>query len=436
MTIVLHIGKLQYIGWLGCRSSLNRETTMILSQLVMMTLLGMTGTLVSRAQPAPGDVFREYYWTNISGEGDGFIRVGGRLGYGGGPLQWPDPLDLQYATKAEVVIEKLLCHDGTRGLAISVNSNAWVNVPESPCIPTPQWEYQHHTYPIVPVPLSWLRTTNNHFQLRVSNEHPWNWPQMLIYGVHLRIYYDPHKKAHPIGRMVMPRHGDTLGTNVQLIVDVPYSTHGIRSVLFLGEYEDVNYEGDGIYRQWHYHYRRGMITGHIGTVTSRPWMYMWDTSWVPDQPKPFRLAAWITDNTGLTYFTEPITNLTFMREGLSVELCKPYDVPTKWVTRYSGKAQKFRIFGNLEKIHAARLVWVSWSPGYMNGLYINGERVFENEGPRYAYYRHSVTLTNLAVLQHGENTLETGLTPRHDGKMVHGMEVNWPGIMVLIQYHN
>jgi len=30
--------------------------------------------------------------------------------------------------------------------------------------------------------------------------------------------------------------------------------------------------------------------------------------------------------------------------------------------------------------------------------------------------------------------VKTGLTPEHNGQMVHGMEVNWPGIMVLIQY--
>ena len=34
----------------------------------------------------------------------------------------------------------------------------------------------------------------------------------------------------------------------------------------------------------------------------------------------------------------------------------------------------------------------------------------------------------------GENLLSTGLTPKYNGKMVHGMEVNWPGIMALIQY--
>ena len=38
------------------------------------------------------------------------------------------------------------------------------------------------------------------------------------------------------------------------------------------------------------------------------------------------------------------------------------------------------------------------------------------------------------MLRSGENILKTGLTPKRNGQAVHGMEVNWPGIMVLIQY--
>jgi hypothetical protein len=70
----------------------------------------------------------------------------------------------------------------------------------------------------------------------------------------------------------------------------------------------------------------------------------------------------------------------------------------------------------------------------MEGLYLNERRVFEREGPRYAYYAHRVPLVDLEALRPGENVLKTGMTPRHDGQMVHGMELNWPGIMVLIQY--
>ena len=90
--------------------------------------------------------------------------------------------------------------------------------------------------------------------------------------------------------------------------------------------------------------------------------------------------------------------------------------------------------GDLSKAVAAQLVWSSWSPGYMRGISINGAKVFDTEGPRYQYYFHRVTVGDLSVFKPGVNTLTTGKTPLIDGQMVHGMEVNWPGIMVLIQY--
>jgi hypothetical protein len=147
-----------------------------------------------------------------------------------------------------------------------------------------------------------------------------------------------------------------------------------------------------------------------------------------------RLAARITDETGLTYFSPAVGDLAFERGGLSVELCMPYDLPKQWLTRKGEHQQKFRVAGDLDQAVAARLVWVSWRPGSMEGLYVNGRRVLDREGLRYACFVHRVPLADLTVLRPGENVLKTGMTPRYDGKMVHGMEVNWPGIMVSIQY--
>jgi hypothetical protein len=394
---------------------------------------GATGA--ARNSPRPGHVFREYLWTHATGDAGGALRVGGRLDYGGGPIVLPHDLDLEHATRAEVIVEKLLCHEGTRGLSISVNGNAWMALPEAPGIPEPQWDYMHHTYPVVAVPLSQLQPGGgNQVRLRVSDEHAWNWPQNLIYGVHIRVYYDPARKPHPTGRLVSPAPGAALGTAVALEAEAGSPNGSIRQVDFLGHYKDVNLQGDGEYTQWQYHFHRAILTNHIGSATAAPWRVRWDTAWVPDQPQPFELAARVTDETGLTYFTEAVGGLTFQREGLAVELCKPCDVPKQWLTRRGEHEQKFRVTGDLSQAVAAQLVWVSWSPGHMEGLYLNDHMVLDREGPKYAYHIHRVPVPDVAMLMAGENVLRTGKTPLYDGKMVHGMELNWPGIMVLIQY--
>jgi len=222
---------------------------------------------------------------------------------------------------------------------------------------------------------------------------------------------------------------------VKLSVEPNSATSPIKQVDYVGLYEDVNYEGDGIYRQWHYHYFHSQLMNHIGSATKAPFDFIWDTSWIPDQKEPLQIVARITDQTGLTYQTMTITNLSLKRTTGSVELCKPYNIPQKWVTRSGEKTESFDVRGDLSGAVAAQLVWSSWSPGYMNGILINGIKVFDQEGPRYQTYYHRVTLTDLSMFQSGRNTLTTGKTPKYNDKMVHGMEVNWPGIMVLIQYN-
>jgi len=394
----------------------------------------------------PGDVFREYLWWNEKGDAGGSFRVGGRYGdeypdrgwahdYINAAVTLDHDFDLDQTIRAEVVLEKILCHDSTRGLAIEVNGHPWIRIPEAEAIPYPPWEYQHHIYPVVPVPLAFLKAGGgNQFRLRVSPESSWKWPQNLIYGVHFRVYYDPAKKPHPVGRIATPPSGAKLGRSVPLEIETAEPADRIRQVDYVGQYEDVNYEGDGLYVRWHYHFFHGQILHHLGTAQEAPYRATWDTSWVPDQKQPMALAARIVGKDGLIYMTEAAAGLNFDRAGLSVELCKPYDIPKKWVTRTSEKGEHFVVTCDLGKAVAAQIAWSSWSPGYMNGVSINGTKVFDAEGPRYAYFFHRVNVGDLSVLKPGVNTLTTGKTPLVNGKMVHGMEVNWPGIMVLIQY--
>ena len=413
---------------------------------VLLVLAGLQTAGFSR--PAPGDVFREYMWWNEAGDAGGSLRVGGKEGdehpdrgwahnYINAAVILPHEFDLVHAIRAEVVVEKILCHECTQGLAIEINGNPWMNIPEAEAIAYPPWDYQHHIYPVVPIPLSFLKSgKGNQFRMRVDPEHPWKWPQNLVYGVHFRVYYDPAKKPHPTGRIASPASGAKLGRSVRLEVEATSPAGEIRQVDYVGHYEDVNYEGDGLYTQWHYHFFHGRIMNHIGSARQAPWQVTWDTSWVPDQRQPMAVAARITDSSGMIFMTPAVTDLAFDRGGFSVELCKPYDIPKKWATRAGEKSERFDVAGDLKKAVAAQLVWSSWSPGYMRGVSINGVEVFDCEGPRYQYYFHRVPVKRMDVFKPGVNTLTTGKTPLIDGKMVHGMEVNWPGIMVLIQYED
>ncbi len=395
------------------------------------------------AQPVGGDLFREYRWFHEKGDAGQSIRVGGKQGqshpdrgsehgYINAAMQLPHDLDLAGAVKAEVVLEKVLCHDGTTGLAVQINDSDWYYVPESSHIPAPQANYQHHTYPVLRVPLSVFKAgPDNQFRLRVDPEHPWRWPQNLINGLHIRIYYDPETKPHTSGAITSPESGAAVGETMKLAVKTDGAT---KYVDYVGLYEDVNLEGDGVYRQWHYLYFHGKLTHHIGSAKRAPFEAAWDTSWIPDQKEPMEICARITDQTGLTYQTPAVTGLLLGRTDRSVELCKPYNIPKKWVTRTGEKAESFDVRGDPGTAVAAQLVWSSWSPGYMRGIFINGTQVFDHEGPKYQTCYHRVTLTDVSMFRPGRNVLTTGKTPKINGKMVHGMEVNWPGIMVLIQY--
>jgi hypothetical protein len=403
--------------------------------LLIIALFLLIPAVKAFSQPAPGDVFREYMWTKVDGDAGGSLRVGGRVGYDGGPIPLEHDFDLEHATKAEVVIEKILCHDGTTGLAIQINDSNWIYLPEPPTIPVPQSAYQHHFYPTVRFPLSDLKHgKGNTFRMKVDERHSWNWPQNLVYGVHFRVYYDATQKPHPTGRIVSPKSAGTVGRSVKLAAEASSPNGQIAQVDYVGLYEDVNFEGDGVYRQWHYHFFHGRIMHHLGSTTNAPYDLTWDTSWVPDQQQPMRVAARVKDSAGIITMTDAIDNLRLMRPGLSVELCKPYGIPPKWVTRSGEKQEYFEVTGDLSRAVAAQLVWSSWSPGYMNGVYINDVKVFGSEGPRYQYYEHRVPIEDVSCFKRGVNVLKTGKTPKYDGKMVHGMEVNWPGIMVLIQY--
>jgi hypothetical protein len=393
------------------------------------------------AQAQPGDLFREYSWYNEAGDCQGALRVGGRLDYrlmenvinyqGEGMIRPPFQVDLGKAIGAELVVEKMLCHEGTEGLRVSINGHPALRLPAAPDIPKPQSDYAHHYNAVVPVDLSLLKEGDqNTFLFEVDTAGHW-WPQNLVYGMILRIYYKPELVGQR-ARIARPQAGEVLSEVNHIALTIPQGEKPVKIEL-VGCYEDADLEGDGRYTQWHYSYHKCQIYNHIGTLTAAPFEFSWDTEWIPDQQEKIRLAAFVHRSDGLIYMTGSVDDLELVRTGFSVELCKPYMRPKAWFTRNGEFEERFQVMGNLDKAKEAKMVFRTWSPGYFNGIYLNDFVVFLKEGPKYAYFEHEVPL-ELHVLKAGENILKTGKTPLYPEGMVHGVEVQWPGIMLLIKY--
>lgn len=162
----------------------------------------------------PNEIFREYKWFKTSK-----LRVGGKLDESGhGTTDFPfKDVDTVCAVKAEINVAKLLCHDDTRGLAVSLNGNEWKTFPEGTNVPAPQWEYQHMTYPSVNIPISELKSGINNFKIRVDETIGW-WPQNLVYGLILRVYYSS-SKPHPTGKITAPIKGSKIDESVVVTAD-------------------------------------------------------------------------------------------------------------------------------------------------------------------------------------------------------------------------
>ena len=114
--------------------------------------------------------------------------------------------------------------------------------------------------PVMPAVEIVADNTGNTFKMKVDPTQRWNWPQNVFYGVLLRIYYEPAKTSRA-ARVAGVTPGATLSEEQALWLDAPASG-AIDRVEYVGLFEDVNWEGDGIYRQWHYHYHKGQIRNH------------------------------------------------------------------------------------------------------------------------------------------------------------------------------
>ena len=396
------------------------------------------------AEPQPGDVFREYTW----------LQKMYVLKYPGWKehldaqpfqpaLELPEQVDLSAAVKAELVLEIANTHLGWADMFFRINNHEPIKIkfPErSPQEPSPSRWFNYWS-PVIAVPVADLNAHTNQIQFMVGpltydgkNPHE-AWEP--IYTIVLRVYYDPARISHPKGEIVSPITGSKIGLNVVLSAKgEPVPGHATVSTDFIGRYEDLNYQGDGLYENWQYQIHQGKLRYHLGHAVAGE-TANWDTAWVPDQKAPVMIAAWLRDASGLVFVTKPVSGLVLDRPGLSVELARPYDVPMAFTScqygSYIGKGPqtaKFDLKGDMTRAIDARFAMVALNGKEAHGFMINGTAL-ENAELQNGGFPHQLFVTPilpLSVLKSGANTFT--LLP---GKG-RSSDVALPGPTVLVRY--
>ncbi|MHC4629566.1 MAG: hypothetical protein ACYTDV_21545, partial [Planctomycetota bacterium] len=154
----------------------------------------------------------------------------------------------------------------------------------------------------------------------------------------------------------------------------------------------------------------------------------WNDAWVPTQDQPIKLMARVVDDTGMCYMTPAVEDVT-LRRGRTVRMYKPYDVPRRWSSR-AGNTHKCRVDVNddLEKAVAAKIIMSTWNGVAADAIGINDKKVVTRVGQDHdlSYDEFEVPLN---LIKPGVNTLYT-----HSNTTHHGIEVQWPGMVLLIKY--
>lgn len=397
------------------------------------------GTFVS------GDIFREYKWSGPYVNAKTWLRVTDPMAEHGGAMEFlPNPVnskridDLEGAIKAEVYLEIWGGHPGTSDKKMRINGNEWITVPESTNIgPGAPESYMQFRYPVISIPLDQLIVGENTFEFSSGGQisHNFGWGQWGVYGVIFRVYYTPEKPHIVATDIVSSVKKTSQGESVQLDIKFSEGIDEVKKVEYIGYYEDFDYNGDGIYKDWQYNTLYGDFKNNIGTSKKKPFSVEWDTSWIPDQDEPIYIRARITDKNNITYITPVFEKLTLVRPDTSVKMYKPYDVPENWTSRnYKEHNNKVDVGDDLSKVIDAKVVLVTWNGYQCTYLIMNGNIIAPVENVfmvgKLHDYRYDEVPVDTDNLIQGVNIIKT-----YSETQEHGIEVMWPGIVLKVRYN-
>ena len=281
-----------------------------------------------------------------------------------------------------------------------------------------------------PIPLDQLKHGVNIFQFTCGRQilYGFDWGMYWIYSFTVRVYYDK-SKPHPTGRIISPVAGDSIGDIPEIVAEASSVNSVVKQVDFIGHYEDFDWEGDGIYRQWHYQTRYGILHKHIGTSAEAPYTVAWDTAWVPDQDQPVKIMAKITDEDGICIMTPAVDNLSLVRQGRSVRMYKSSDVPERFGVRTGHRMTcSIEVPDDLSNAKDARLILSTWSAGHADEIGLNDSILVERIGVVHDYSYDAIPVP-IEIIKRGTNTFHIFSDTEH-----HAAEVNWPGPVLMVEF--
>jgi hypothetical protein len=284
-----------------------------------------------------------------------------------------------------------------------------------------------------------LKQGRNVFEFRAGPQvcHSIDWGIYKVYSFTVRIYYNS-SKPHPTGRIVSPRDGASVGDQPVIEAEAKGSpaapgktefTPGpVRKVEFVGLYEDFNWEGDGVFRQWHYQTEQGVLRRHIGTAVTEPFRVTWDNRWVPDQSERMQIAARITSVHGVTYMTPPV-NLSLARQDRSVRMYRSAVIPEVFGVRIGRRMScNLPIADDPATATDARLAISTWAGNHADAIGFNQQKIVDRVG-KDDFYSYDLVPFSPKILKRGDNEFFVFSDTKE-----HTVEINWPGPAVLLEF--
>jgi hypothetical protein len=382
------------------------------------------------AEPLPGDVFRDYDYTE-------------RFAANSAASAFDSPqectrvvegVDLQGAVRAELAVQLWGGHEGTFKY-VQINGADSIDI--LPAHGSTWHHYQQHFgRPTIDIPLSQLKGGANavtfFYDTLRSSGFGKRWPNFWIYAFTLRVFYEP-SKPHPTGQIVWPLSGARIGDSPVIRARVENNAGGEVVVDFVGHYLDYDNNGDGVLSQWQYGLTRGSYGMHMGTGTNAAGEYVkqWKNQWIPDQ-QGIRIAAIVTADDGMSFFTPSVDSLILEHKGYSVALlpCAPlgrkFGVRTNDTLRCTITAS-----ATISSISEVQLVLATWSADYPDEpgatVALNGKVVASDFGLAHGYSLDRFSVAPQDVLS-GVNEFSICSATRE-----HAAEVLWPGPALLLK---